>query len=102
MDSIRPRIKRPRRQDVTLRRTLHGNPFAHHQPLTFRTDTAELNVNTVHIFAHRDDERYRYGGVETVAISFVTGTGSVNVLMPQKLAEQMSDGIRRSFSSQHS
>jgi hypothetical protein len=55
-------------------------------PLRFVTDTADLEVGTVHVF---DDD----GG--NVALVFMTAIGTVTVRMSARFAGDMASGVHR-------
>jgi hypothetical protein len=69
---------------VTIRRSLH-----HHvdrlNGLSFTTDDADLAVSCCHVFDTDD----------AIAVSFVTGLGTINTLMPPALAQQLAAGLRQ-------
>jgi hypothetical protein len=57
------------------------------RPLAFYADTHDLLVSAVHVFP--DD--YGHG----IAVSFLTASGSVNVLLPPELASQLGGGLSK-------
>jgi hypothetical protein len=57
------------------------------RPLSFYADAADLLVSAVHVF--RDDDGHG------IAVSFLLGCGSVNVLLPPELAAQVGEGLSK-------
>jgi hypothetical protein len=74
---------------VTLRRAWRPcpdpDPIDGITPLTFYSDTSELDVEAVHVFPHED----------SIAVSFITGMGSINVTLPLQLARELGAGLVR-------
>lgn len=73
--SERPRIKR-RLPDPNIRSL---------QPLLFFADASDLDVSAVHVFSDPDEDG--------IALGFVTGSGTINVKLPRKLARRLIDGL---------
>jgi hypothetical protein len=69
---------------IRLRR--HRHHIAELRPLSFQTDTADLDVDVVSVFDDYD---------HSVVIAFVTAVGTVSVRMPDALAAEMADGVNR-------
>jgi len=81
-------MKKPRQRISLQRQWAPTNdwPIAALRPLTFYSDTHELDVHTVHVFGEPRDG--------TVAVVFETGAGSISVRLPRTLAGQLGDGLR--------
>jgi hypothetical protein len=81
-------MKKPRQRISLQRQWAPANdwPIAALRPLTFYSDTHELDVHTVHVFDEPRDA--------TVAVVFETGAGSISVRLPRTLAGQLGDGLR--------
>ena len=73
---------------VRLRRQIRPrpDPFRELRPLTFRSDAGDITVTTVHVFETTD------GGV---AMCCMTGSGSINIVLPARLAQQVGNGLLR-------
>jgi hypothetical protein len=82
-------VEEPMDERITLRRRLHRprrSSVAALQPLRFASDTADLEVGTVHVF---DDD----GG--NVALVFMTAVGTVTVRMSSRFADDLASGVTR-------
>jgi hypothetical protein len=72
---------------IRLRRHAHAHHLAElRPPLTFQSDTADLDCSVVHVF---DTES------GAVVLSFLTARGSINVSLPAPLAFELADGVTR-------
>jgi hypothetical protein len=72
---------------IKLRRRLHQQQhITEMSPLTFQSDSAEIDVGTVHVF---DD----YDG--SIAIALVTGTGTTTLRLPPDLASDLAAGVTK-------
>ena len=76
----RRRVRYPQRQAV----------IDSMQGLSFQSDEHELLVNTVHVFA----------APPNIAVSFAVAAGSINVVLPPKLADQLGEALRRSAAAE--
>jgi hypothetical protein len=76
---------------ISLRRRIHPEQHRLEQlgALSFHSDSADLDVGTVHVFDFNDET-----GSGT-ALSFMTSRGSISVGLPDRLAIDMADGIMR-------
>jgi hypothetical protein len=56
------------------------------RPLSFHSDAADLLVSAVHVFP---------ADGAGIAVSFLLGCGSVNILLPPELAAQVGAGLTK-------
>jgi hypothetical protein len=68
---------------ITIRRRQHRH-LTEMSPLTFQSDSADLDVHTVSVFDDID---------RSVAIAFVTGIGTTTVRLSDQLAAELAGGI---------
>jgi hypothetical protein len=73
---------------IRLRRQRHQHQasIAEMQPLTFTSDSADIDVHTVSVFDDHDG---------SVALAFVTGIGTTTVRLSDQLAAELAGGILR-------
>jgi hypothetical protein len=76
---------------ATLRRSWRPrpdpDPLNGIRPLQFYADANELDVDHVHVFPADAGDR--------IALSFITGLGSVNITLPLQLAREIGAGLVR-------
>jgi hypothetical protein len=82
-------------QSIRLRRQRHQQhqaSIAELRPLTFATDSSDIDCAVVHVF---DDE------AGNIALSFVTARGSIVVRLPPGLAADMANGVTKLIWQRH-
>lgn len=81
----RPRIKEVR--STTVRKRTTDPTIRSLQPLIFYADASDIDVSAVHVFADPNEDGICYG--------FVTACGTVNLILPRKLARQLIDATAK-------
>jgi hypothetical protein len=69
---------------ITVRRQRHR--IAELRPLTFQSNTAEIDVATVSVFGTED---------RSVVLALVTAIGTTTLRLPDHLAAELANGIQR-------
>ncbi len=80
METIRLSM-RQRKQQIQRRR--QQDVIDSFRPLTFQADRPDFDVSIVHVFPERDG----------IVLSLRTGCGTINVVLPPKLAHELGDGL---------
>ena len=80
---------------VTIRRRRIRYPQRHAvidtmKGMSFESDDHDLLVNTVHVFSSPPN----------IAVSFAVAAGSINVVLPPRLADQLGEALRRSAAAE--
>ena len=86
MKSTQPRHPASlRREYNTTTKEYRSSAIRSMEPLTFFADSTDLDVTSIDVFADHDDD--------AVALSFVTGCGTVNVRLESDVALALLEGL---------